>query len=119
MAQALKEKALEVALLEQEVQQLRLLLELQQVLIPNSKPALAVTPPLVEDDQDHPVEDHLQEDLEVRVAIYPEHQDLLHQHPKAKEVNNLLQEWLMSSLWEDCRKSSQEIALLQTTSSKK
>jgi len=57
MAQALKEKALEVALLEQEVQQLRLLLELQQALIPNSKPASADTPLLEEDDQDHPVED--------------------------------------------------------------
>jgi len=57
MAQALKEKALEVALLEQEIRQLRLLLELQQALIPNSKPALADTPFLEEDDQDHPVGD--------------------------------------------------------------
>jgi len=85
MAQALKEKALEVALLEQEVWQLQLLLELQQALIPNSKPALADTLHQEEDDQDHPVEDpqvedHHQEDLEVWAAIRPEHQDLLHQY---------------------------------------
>jgi len=85
MAQALKEKALEVALLEQKVRQLQLLLELQQALIPISKPVSADTPPLVEDDQDHPVEDpqvedHPQEDLEVQVATHPEHQDLLHQY---------------------------------------
>jgi len=78
MAQALKEKALQVGLLEQEVRQLRLLLELQQVLIPNSRPALADTPLLEEDDRDPQVEDHPQEDLEVWVAIHPEHQDLPH-----------------------------------------
>jgi len=124
MVQALKEKALEVALLEQEIQQLQLLLELQQALIPNSRPALADTPLLEEDDQDHPaedpqVEDHYQEDLEVRAAIHPEHQHLLHQYPLPKEVNNPSHEQLMSNLWEDCRKSSPETASLQTTSSKK
>jgi len=124
MAQALKEKALEVALLEQEVRQLRLLLELQQALIPNSKPALADTPLLEEDDQDHPaedprVEDHPQEDLEVRVAIRPEHQYLLHKDPQSKEANNLLQEQLMLNLWEDCRRSSQETVSLPMISSKK
>jgi len=124
MAQALKEKALEVALLEQEIQQLRLILELQQALIPNLKQASADTPLLVEDDQDHPVEDpqvedHPQEDLEVWVAIHLEHQDLLHQYPLPKVVNNLLQEQLMSNLWEDCRRSSQEIASLRMTLSRK
>jgi len=94
MAQALKEKALEVALLEQEVRQLWLLLGLQQALIPNLKPASVNTPLLEEDDQDPPVEDpqvedHHQEDLEVRVAIHPEHQHLPHQYPLPKEVNNL------------------------------
>jgi len=100
MAQALKEKALEVALLEQEVRQLRLLLELQQALIPSSEPVLADTPLLVEDDWDHPVEnpqveDHPQEDLEVQVVIHPEHQDLPHQYPRSKEANNPLQEQLL------------------------
>jgi len=124
MAQALKEKALEVALLEQEVRQLWLLLELQQVLIPNSKPALADTPLLEEDDQDCPVEDpqvedHHQEDLGVRVATHPEHQDLPHHYPLPKVVNNPSHEQLMSNLWEDCRKSSPETVLSQTTLSKK
>jgi len=102
MAQALKEKAWEVALLEQEIRQLRLLLELQQALIPNSKPALADNPLLEEDDRDHPVEDprvedHL-EDLEVWVAIHPEHQYLPHKDPQSKEANNLSQEQLMLNL---------------------
>jgi len=124
MAQALKEKALEVAILEQEVRQLRLLLELQQALIPNSKPVSADTPLLEEDDQDHPaedpqVEDHPQEDLEVWVAIHPEHQDLPHQSHRPKQANNLLQEQLMLNLWEDCHKSSLETDFLPTTSSKK
>jgi len=43
MAQALKEKVRQVGLLEQEIRQLRLLLELQQVLIPNSRPVSADT----------------------------------------------------------------------------
>jgi len=124
MAQALKEKALEVALLEQEIRQLRLLLELQQALIPNLKPPSANTPLLEEDNQDHlvgdpQVEDHHQEDLEVRVAIHPEHQHLPHQYPPPKEVNNPLHEQLMSNLWEDCHKSSPETASSQMTSSKK
>jgi len=124
MAQALKEKAREVALLEQEVRQLRLLLELQQALIPNLKPVLANTPLLEEDDQDHPVEDHQvedhpQEDLEVRVAVCLEHQYLPHKDHQSKEANNLSQEQLMLNLWEDCRKSSQETALSQMTLSKK
>ena len=119
MAQALKEKVLEVALLEQEVRQLRLLLELQQALIPNLKPPSADTPLLEEDDQGPWVEDHPQEDLEVRVAIHPEHQYLLHQYPLPKEVNNPSHGQLMSNLWEDCCKSSPEIASLQMTSLKK
>jgi len=124
MAQALKEKALEVALLEQEVRQLRLLLELQQVLIPNSRPALADTPLQKEDNRDHQAEDpqvegHRQEDLEVQEAIHLEHQHLPHQYPLPKEVNNLLHEQLMSNLWEDCCKSLPETVSSQTTSSKK
>ena len=124
MAQALKEKALQVGLLEQEIRQLRLLLELQQALIPNSKPVSADTPLLEEDDQDRPaedpqVEDHPQEDLEVQVATHPEGQYLPHQYHHPKQVNNLLQEQLMLNLWEDCHKSSLETDSLPTTSSKK
>ena len=58
MAQALKEKVRQVGLLEQEIQQLRLLLELQQVLIQNSRPVSADTPRRVEDALAHPAEDH-------------------------------------------------------------
>ena len=62
MAQALKEKAQQVALLEQEVWQLQLLLALQQALIPNSKPVLADTLPQEEDNQDYQAEDPWVED---------------------------------------------------------
>jgi len=41
--------------------------------------------------EDPQVEDH-QEDLEVRVAIHPEHKGLPHQYPLSREVNNLLPE---------------------------
>jgi len=82
MAQALKEKALQIGILEQEVQQLQLLLELHKVLILNSKQVLGVTPLLkgeadLEDPQvvEEEEEDH-QEDLGVQVAIHLEHQDL-------------------------------------------
>jgi len=123
MAQALKEKALQVGILEQEVQQLQLLLALQQALIPNSKPALADTPPQKEDNlEDLQVEveegDH-QEDLEVRVAICPEPQDLLYQYPPFKADNNPSLEQPMSSLWEDYHKSFLETAFLPMTSLKK
>jgi len=124
MAQALKEKVLQVGLLEQEVRQLRLLLALQQALIPNSKPASADTPLQEEDEQghqaeDHQVEDHHQEDLEVRVAIHLEHQDLPHQYPLSKLANNQSPEQPMSNPWEDYHKSFLETVFLQTTSSKK
>ena len=59
------------------------------------------------------MEDHPQEDLEVRAAIHPEHQYLPRQDPQSKEANNPLQEQLMLNLWEDCHKSSQETALSQ------
>jgi len=58
MAQALKEKVQQVGLLEQEIWQLRLLLGLQQVLIPNSRPVSADTLRQVEDALAHPAEDH-------------------------------------------------------------
>ena len=54
------------------------------MLIPSSKPPLADTPPQEEDNlEDLQVEEEEEEevhreDLEVRVAIHPEHQDLLH-----------------------------------------
>ena len=119
MAQALKEKALEVALLEQEIRQLQLLLELHKALIPNSKPASATTPLREEEDlEDHQVEDH-QEDLEVWAAIHPEHQDLPHWPLQPQVANNLLLEQQTSSPWEDYHKSFLETAFLQMTSSKK
>ena len=123
MAQALKEKALQVGILEQEVWQLRLLLALQQALIPNSKPVSANTLLQVEDDQDHPAENHPVEghleDLEVWEAILPEHQDLLHQCPLPKEANNQLPEELMLNPWEDYHKSFLETTFLLTILSKK
>jgi len=138
MAQALKEKALQVGLLEQEVQQLQLLLALQQALIPNSKvqqlqlllalqqalipnskPVSADTPLLEEDDPEDPQVEDQQEDLEVWVAIHPEHQDLLHQYLPSKMANNPLLEQQTSSLWEDHHKSFLETAFLPTTSSRK
>jgi len=124
MAQALKEKALQVGLLEQEIRQLRLLLALQQALIPNSKPVSADTLRRVEDALAHPVEGHLaedplQEDLEVREEAHPEHQGLPHPYHPPKAVSNPSLELPMSNPWEDYRKSFLATDSLQTTSSKK
>jgi len=117
MAQTLKEKALEVALLEQEVQQP--LWALQQALIPNSKLVLADILLWEEDERDHQVEDHLQEDLEVWVAIHLEHQGLPHQYPLPKVDNNQLPKLPMLNPWEDYHRSFPETAFLPTTLSKK
>ena len=119
MAQALKEKVLQVGLLEQEVRQLRLLLELQQALIPNSKPASVDTLHREEDALGRQAEDHPLEDLEVREETHRDHQGLPHPYLLPKVVSNPSLEPPMSNPWEDYHKSSLATIFSQTTSSKK